>query len=647
MAIKNQVMSPLKGKLFALTVGAVGVAVITLSAISVYLGIRSTGELKDGVIDTFEAQQQQTQQSLEGSYDAVKSSTQEMERNAAESLSGYLKTHLDEELKVSQETYRKSVLESMDALVAMLSEVAVDPILSNKFATLVSYVKIANKNPQVVYAIYYDKDGRALTRYLDRKNPKVKALLSQGQGRTPMAKLLSASAKDQDIREIKRDIQLENQRVGSITLGLSFERMRQDTEAAEGRFHALIASSRDEVGAVLRSESVRLLSKLQEVNQTLLNETEASSAKAGEAISETSKGLVVTQTLVLMIAGAIALGAISGFVLVRILTPMNTLTETMNGIASGEGDLTQRLPVKGGTEIDRLASAFNGFVDKIHGSIVKAGNSTQKLTKAAEQLKDIAEHSNDEMSQQHDEVQQVVAAIVAMSDSVKGVVESSERAASNARDADTEADNGQTVVKQTVDAIALLAREVGSAAEVINKLEEDSDAIGSVLGVIRDIADQTNLLALNAAIEAARAGEQGRGFAVVADEVRTLASRTQQSTEEIQTIIEGLQQRTATAVKVMGESVTSANNTMEQASKASLSLTNIVNSVSVISEVNTHIAAVSEQQSDAVSGIDSSVTRIEALSNEASAGSEETLRASRELARLSEELKGIVLQFKV
>ncbi|MEJ2426376.1 MAG: methyl-accepting chemotaxis protein, partial [Candidatus Thiodiazotropha sp.] len=504
-----------------------------------------------------------------------------------------------------------------------------------------------NKNPQVIYAIYYNKDGRALTRYLDRQNPKVKALLSQGQGRTPMAKLLSASAQDQDIREIKKDIRLENNRVGSITLGLSFERMRQETEAADGRFHALIASSRDEVGAVMRSESMHLLSKLQEVNQTLLNETEASSAKAGEAISVTSKDLVVTQTLVLMIAGAIALGAISGFVLVRILTPMNTLTETMNGIASGEGDLTQRLPVKGGTEIDRLASAFNGFVDKIHGSIVKAGNSTQKLTKAAEQLKDIAEHSNDEMSQQHDEVQQVVAAIVAMSDSVKGVVESSERAASNARDADTEADNGQTVVKQTVDAIALLAREVGSAAEVINKLEEDSDAIGSVLGVIRDIADQTNLLALNAAIEAARAGEQGRGFAVVADEVRTLASRTQQSTEEIQTIIEGLQKRTATAVKVMGESVTSANNTMEQASKASLSLTNIVNSVSVISEVNTHIASVSEQQSDAVSGIDSSVTRIEALSNEASAGSEETLRASRELARLSEELKGIVLQFKV
>jgi methyl-accepting chemotaxis protein len=647
MATENQVMSPLKGKLFALTVGAVGIAVITLSAISVYLGIRSIGELKDGVIDTFEAQQQQTQQSLEGSYDVVESSTQEMERNAAESLSGYLKTHLDEELKVSQETYRKNVLESMDALVEMLSEVAVDPILSNKFATLVSYVKIANKNPQVIYAIYYNKDGRALTRYLDRQNPKVKALLSQGQGRTPMAKLLSASAKDQDIREIKKDIQLENNRVGSITLGLSFERMRQETEAADGRFHALIASSRDEVGAVLRSESVHLLSKLQEVNQTLLNETEASSAKAGEAISVTSKDLVVTQTLVLMIAGAIALGAISGFVLVRILTPMNTLTETMNGIASGEGDLTQRLPVKGGTEIDRLASAFNGFVDKIHGSIVKAGNSTQKLTKAAEQLKDIAEHSNDEMSQQHDEVQQVVAAIVAMSDSVKGVVESSERAASNARDADTEADNGQTVVKQTVDAIALLAREVGSAAEVINKLEEDSDAIGSVLGVIRDIADQTNLLALNAAIEAARAGEQGRGFAVVADEVRTLASRTQQSTEEIQTIIEGLQKRTATAVKVMGESVTSANNTMEQASKASLSLTNIVNSVSVIREVNTHIASVSEQQSDAVSGIDSSVTRIEALSNEASAGSEETLRASRELARLSEELKGIVLQFKV
>jgi methyl-accepting chemotaxis protein len=234
-----------------------------------------------------------------------------------------------------------------------------------------------------------------------------------------------------------------------------------------------------------------------------------------------------------------------------------------------------------------------------------------------------------------------------MAATVKEIAGNSERAASSAKEADSEADSGQEVVKETVDAINTLAREVEAASTVINKLEEDSEAIGSMLSVIRGIADQTNLLALNAAIEAARAGEQGRGFAVVADEVRTLASKTQESTQEIQTIIQGLQEGTAKAVKVMNESVVSAKTTVEKASDASSSLTNIVKAVSAISEVNIQIATASEQQSASVNEIDQSVVHIAELSEKSTAGSDQTLHACEDLANLGDSLKSIVLQFKV
>lgn len=643
----NNLKSQLSGRLFLLTVVAVSTAVVMLSAISIYLGIHSIGELKREILSSLDTEQQQVQTSLANSLERVSQSIETMERNAGESLSAYLKTGLEQELVEAQKIYSQTMLETADALANLLAEVSVEPILGNKFSTLVNFVKVANKNPQVVYAVYSRPDGRALTRYLNRANAKVADLLDKGEGRTPIDKLLSAAAKDEAVREVKKDILLEGNVIGTIRIGISLDHVKQTVAATKARYQTLIDDGRHKVQKVLLSESKTMVDKLAAGNQKINQESLQSTAQTGQTIEATSSGLVVSQSLVLLISGIITLILLSGFVLIRFLAPVNTLTRTMDDITAGEGDLTQRLPIKGDNEIDRLAQAFNRFVEKIQHSIQLAGSSTERLSVAAEQLKQIARQSNEDMEKQHSEVQQVATAVTEMAATVREIAASGENAAANAKVADEEAGNGQLIVSNTVDAISKLADEVESAAAVINKLEAESAAIGSVLDVIRGIADQTNLLALNAAIEAARAGEQGRGFAVVADEVRTLASRTQKSTQEIQTIIQGLQEGTAKAVKVMNDGVTSAKGTVESASQASKSLSTIVKSVSAISEVNDHIATAAEQQSAAVNEIDRSVVHIATLSDKSAAGSDETLMACEELARLGGELKSIVLQFKV
>lgn len=230
---------------------------------------------------------------------------------------------------------------------------------------------------------------------------------------------------------------------------------------------------------------------------------------------------------------------------------------------------------------------------------------------------------------------------------MKEIAQSADSAASAAREANSEAVQGKEAMAHTVHAIDGLTVEVTNAAEVINKLELDSESIGSVLDVIRGIADQTNLLALNAAIEAARAGEQGRGFAVVADEVRTLASRTQQSTSEIHSIIDNLQSGTRNAAHVMKKGLSTAKQTVETAGRAGNALDNIVHSVATIMDMNTQIATASEQHTTAAQEIDRCVVQISAVSETAADGSNKTADKSQQLTDLGEKLQSLVTQFKL
>ena len=330
-----------------------------------------------------------------------------------------------------------------------------------------------------------------------------------------------------------------------------------------------------------------------------------------------------------------------------ITCPLSNAVNAMKDISEGDGDLTLRLNVAGKDEIGQLAESFNGFITKIQSVIREVTSSTSQLSAAAEEMSMITAETRTGVQRQQSETELVATAVNEMSSTVHEVVNSAGLAASAASQADSQSEQGQQIVSSTVSSIRTLASEVESAATVISQLEKDSESIGSVLEVIRGIAEQTNLLALNAAIEAARAGEQGRGFAVVADEVRSLASRTQESTQEIQEMIERLQKGSRDAVKVMQTGQEQTQRTVEQASQAETSLSEISSAVAQINEMNAHIAEASRQQGEVVEEINKNIVNITQVADESANGADQLSTASHEMASLAINLESQVSQFKI
>ncbi len=299
---------------------------------------------------------------------------------------------------------------------------------------------------------------------------------------------------------------------------------------------------REEIGPLIAGTKV----KIDKLVHEQVRLTEEGSADLISSIVGTQSFLTVL--LVLALVGAI----IGSWLMVQmIILPLNAAVDTMNDIAEGEGDLTRRLPTKGKDEISQLGHAFNKFANKVYSIVGQVAGATSQLAAAAEQMSLVVDQTRNGIQRQRSETELVATAMNEMVATAQEVANNAGSAADTATNADNQAITGRNVVSATVTSIEALASEVGKASEAIHGLEKDSEAIGTVLDVIQGIAEQTNLLALNAAIEAARAGEQGRGFAVVADEVRSLASRTQTSTQEIQTMIERLQTGAQGAVVVM------------------------------------------------------------------------------------------------
>ncbi len=330
-----------------------------------------------------------------------------------------------------------------------------------------------------------------------------------------------------------------------------------------------------------------------------------------------------------------------------IARPLRQMVAMLDDIAQGEGDLTRRLHSDRADELGSIAKGFNTFLGKLQSMISQVVSSVQKVSDSSEHTADIAIRTNQGVHKQMAEIDLVATAVHEMTATAQDVARNATHAAQAASNADQAANQGLGIVRDTSQSIAALADEIGRAVGVVQNLARDSENINAILVAIRAIAEQTNLLALNAAIEAARAGEQGRGFAVVADEVRNLAQKTQQATEEIQQMIQQLQQGTRDVVRVMEDSQSKTDVSVQQAAKAADALESITRAVSVINDMNTQIASAAEEQSAVAEDINRNVINIGQVANEVAGGADESSTASAELTKLAEQQRRLINQFRV
>lgn len=329
-----------------------------------------------------------------------------------------------------------------------------------------------------------------------------------------------------------------------------------------------------------------------------------------------------------------------------LVSAMASLQTVMKDI-SEKNDLSRRVPISGDNELGQIGTGLNRMLSGFSSSIKNVMVAVDQLASSAEELSVIADQTSNGVRNQHKELDLFASAMEELSISVKEVTDNTGSTAEATEKAHLEAENGHATVKSAMDGINQLANEVENASEVINGLQTDSENIGAILDVIRSIAEQTNLLALNAAIEAARAGEQGRGFAVVADEVRTLASRTQESIEEIETMIEQLQEGSSNAVSVMNEGRKMASSSVDQILQVSSSLNRINDMIALIRDQSLSIATTANQQSSVANDMAKNVTNINAIAEDTSNGANETATACSSLAKLAEDLRDISHRFHV
>ncbi|WPN63991.1 methyl-accepting chemotaxis protein [Pseudomonas sp. P9_35] len=352
------------------------------------------------------------------------------------------------------------------------------------------------------------------------------------------------------------------------------------------------------------------------------------------------------ETLIIVTILALAFGLLAAWIITRqIVAPLQQTLVAVERVASG--DLSHNLVVTRRDDMGQLQGSLQRMVISLRQLIGGISDGVTQIASAAEQLSAVTEQTSAGVNSQKVETDQVATAMHEMTATVQEVARNAEEASEAAVAADQQAREGEKVVGEAIAQIERLSKEVGNSTEAMGHLKRESDKIGSVLDVIKSVAQQTNLLALNAAIEAARAGEAGRGFAVVADEVRSLAQRTQKSTEEIEELILGLQSGTEQVATTLDNSRNLTDSSVELTRRAGGSLENITRTVSAIQSMNQQIAAAAEQQSAVAEEINRSVVNVRDVSEQTASSSEETAASSAELARLGVHLQTLVGRFKV
>lgn len=373
-----------------------------------------------------------------------------------------------------------------------------------------------------------------------------------------------------------------------------------------------------------------------------LNHVESFTAKI-----ERNSSSIAHELLVLLVLGALSTLAAAIFLPLLVTRPLQEITDRIKNIAAGDGDLTIRVQVDRADELGELATHVNRFMDQLQALILEIRQNTDEVSGSAEALLQVSSNSQRAADEQCNAISMVVAAVNQLSMAIQEVARNTGNTAQSTRQANAITEQGQQLIRLAVGHVESLSAHVAQTAQTMASLEGEAKNVTSVIDVIRGVAEQTNLLALNAAIEAARAGEQGRGFAVVADEVRTLASRTQESTADIQGMLGQLQQGVQKAVAAMNSSANMTQEAVGSASDAGKSLAGIGSAVQEITDMATQIATAVEEQSSVTAEIDKNLVEINQLAMSNSEGASQTAQASQRLSQLSSGLRTRLRHFKV
>ncbi|WP_024676387.1 methyl-accepting chemotaxis protein [Pseudomonas syringae] len=642
----SAVLSLLQSRLLRPVFIALGIALLVQVIVAVALTRSTVTALEADLANRLGVDSQHLSSELELASSEVTSSLDALSASTRQRLSVGLSTRLKEEQAQLRATLEKDLRESATDMAELLAAVAPRAMWDNDTPTLSEFARRAQRNPNVLFVVYDDAAGEHLTRYMNRDNPLVKALLAKGEGERAMDKVLNAAKNDPSVYYVEASISPNGVEIGKVRMGVSTATVEQNLAALDKRFATLITSGEqlvsDSLASASKDSSTALRTRLQSAQAAgvaMTGNTRVAVQEAAETLRwRIGMGLALVGLGVLLLL-AVVLGR-------RVVSKLHLLIAALNDLAAGEGDLTKRVKLDSNDEIGDMSAAVNRFIDKLQPIVREAGEVAQRTGVEIGVMSQRNAGADAAAELQRDEVAASLKALGQMADEAQSESHAMQAALRQVIDIKQATDENTRTSSQVGGLIEALAGQVETGAQVIERLAQQSQQIEVVLEVIHGIAEQTNLLALNAAIEAARAGETGRGFAVVADEVRALASKTQSSTGDIQEHIIALQRGAKEAVAAIGIAGRQAKEGLEVLRDSAKRQQTVQASVEQVHAAIGLATQAAVHQAEGAQAVRGRVEVIHAQAEKAAKAVVETTASGKVLNGLAAQLKASLGQFR-